>query len=156
NLNRIDVKLDDKDQTLLLLLLCSLSPCFNHFRDTMIYGRETLSIEDVKANMQSNVKIDGELTPNGKDGHGVGLVARERPTDRGPKNDKNRPRSNSKHRNLIYDTKSQKEKEKFIEVSIAEVESDSDLLLAVDDKNSYTDEWVLDSGCSYHMCPRKD
>ncbi|GAV72192.1 hypothetical protein CFOL_v3_15681, partial [Cephalotus follicularis] len=45
---------------------------------------------------------------------------------------------------------------KFTEASIAKVESDPDLLIVVDDKNIYTDEWVLDSGYSYHMCPHKD
>ena len=34
-LSKIDVKIDDEDQS--LLLLRSLSPSYKHFRDTMIY-----------------------------------------------------------------------------------------------------------------------
>ena len=40
-------------------------------------------------------------------------------------------------------------------MSINEGESeDSDALIAVDKK--FSDEWILDSGCSFHMCPQKD
>ncbi|ROV58192.1 hypothetical protein EGO58_12175, partial [Limosilactobacillus reuteri] len=95
DLKRIDVKIDDEDLT--LLLLCSLPPSYKHFRDTMIYGRETISIEDVKTNLQSKQKIDDELTTTNKF-DGVGLVARGRTNERGSYGDKKKARSKSKHK----------------------------------------------------------
>lgn len=59
-LHNIDVKIDDEDQ--ILLQLVSLPPSFKHFRDTVIYDRETISIEDVKTNLMSKQKLDFEMT----------------------------------------------------------------------------------------------
>ena len=46
DLSQIVIKIDDKDQA--LLLLCTLPPFYKHFRDTMIYGRDSIDIKDVK------------------------------------------------------------------------------------------------------------
>ena len=58
-LSKIDVHIDDEDQA--LLLLCSLPPSYKHFRDTMIYSREDISLENVKTNLQAKEKIDSNL-----------------------------------------------------------------------------------------------
>lgn len=56
------MKLDDEGQALLLLCFLAIS---YHFRDMMIYGRDSISLEDVKINFQSKMmKIDSDLTSN--------------------------------------------------------------------------------------------
>ena len=45
DLENMDVKIEDEDQT--LLLLCSLPSSYKHFRKIFIYGREEISIDDV-------------------------------------------------------------------------------------------------------------
>ena len=84
DLAKIDAKVDDEDQA--LLLLCSLPASYKGFRDMMIYGREKISLEDVKSNLQAKSHIDGEIT-NEKTGMGSGLfVDRGRSSDRSSKN----------------------------------------------------------------------
>ena len=39
---------------------------------------------------------------------------------------------------------------------IEEADEDScDVLTAESGKDKYSDAWLLDSGCTYHMCPKK-
>ncbi|MFQ6648418.1 hypothetical protein Gotur_021527, partial [Gossypium turneri] len=44
-----------------MLLLCSLPPLYKSFRETLIYGRDKLSLEDVKGHLLSRDKLDNEL-----------------------------------------------------------------------------------------------
>lgn len=49
NLQNVDVKAKDEDQD--LILLCLLPPSYDHFVDTLLYGRNILNLEDVKASL---------------------------------------------------------------------------------------------------------
>nr|GEX20730.1 retrotransposon protein, putative, Ty1-copia subclass [Tanacetum cinerariifolium] len=51
DLTNIEVKFEDKD--LALLLLTSLPASYEHFVDTLLYGREALTLEDVMATLNS-------------------------------------------------------------------------------------------------------
>ena len=63
----MDVKIEDKDQT--LLLLCSLPTSYKHLRETLIYGREKISMDYVKSSLFSKDLMDRELTnSNANDG----------------------------------------------------------------------------------------
>ncbi|MBA0760232.1 hypothetical protein Gotri_022991 [Gossypium trilobum] len=59
------VKIGDKDHT--MLLLCSLSSSYRSFRETMIYGRDKLSFEDVKGHLLSKEKLDNEFGSDSKE-----------------------------------------------------------------------------------------
>lgn len=76
NLNMIDMKVKDPYQTLLFLCLLPISS--KNFRDTMIHGRDGLSLENVKSNLETKEKIDRNLTVvEGNEGVGL-LVDRKR------------------------------------------------------------------------------
>ncbi|MFQ6641510.1 hypothetical protein Gotur_016223, partial [Gossypium turneri] len=51
DLKNVKVKIDDEDQT--MLLLCSLPSSYKYFKEALIYGREKLSFKDVKGHLLS-------------------------------------------------------------------------------------------------------
>ena len=51
DLENIGVTIEDEDQA--LLLLSSLPKSFGNFKDTMLYGRESFSLEDVQSALNS-------------------------------------------------------------------------------------------------------
>ncbi|MBA0780449.1 hypothetical protein Gotri_004545, partial [Gossypium trilobum] len=55
----VEAHIDDKDQA--ILLLCSLPPSYKSFTETLIYGRDKLSFEDVKGHLLNRDKLDNEL-----------------------------------------------------------------------------------------------
>ena len=95
DLGKLDVKIEDEDQV--LLLLCYLPTQYKSLMDMMIYGREKISLEDVKGNLQAKLHFDNEMTSVDKGSQGVGLVV-----ERGRSRDKTptRSRSRSKYKNL--------------------------------------------------------
>ena len=51
DLKNIDVRIDEEDQS--LILLYSLPPSFENFVNSMLHGRDILSLEDVKSALHS-------------------------------------------------------------------------------------------------------
>ena len=173
DLENIDSKIDDEDQA--LLLLCSLPQSFKHFRDTMIYGKETISYREIKSALKSKEQIDRDITGETSGSQADGLFVRGRSEKR---NTENRSRSKSRHKNVVCNyckkkghvisdcfklKNKEKQKGKFVErntesaeASIAADENDGTIFCATENNFRSNNEWILDSGCSYHMCPNRD
>ncbi|KAG8483965.1 hypothetical protein CXB51_023199 [Gossypium anomalum] len=115
DLNNIEVHIDDEDQA--MLLLCSLPPSYKSFRETLIYGRDKLSFEDVKGHLLSRDKLDNELP---------------------------------------LDSKTDRVTEDVAGANLADENGDDFLLVSTSDNTKLTSEWILDSGCSFHMCPNRE
>ncbi|MFQ6629475.1 hypothetical protein Gotur_006640 [Gossypium turneri] len=64
DLQNVEVKIDDEDQT--MLLLCFLPSLYNSFRETLIYGRDKPSFEDVKGHLWSKDKRDNDFGSDSK------------------------------------------------------------------------------------------
>jgi hypothetical protein len=61
----LDVKIDDKDKTILLVV--SLPPSFKHFKKIMLYKNHTLlTFENVMSNLLSKKKIDDDSCSESK------------------------------------------------------------------------------------------
>jgi len=57
NLDKIEVKIEDENQA--LLLLCSLPSLYESFRETIIYGgKSTIKVNEVKEYLLNKIKID--------------------------------------------------------------------------------------------------
>jgi hypothetical protein len=52
-LDLVNIKVKFEDEDLALLLLTSLQASYEHFVDTLLYGREALTLEDVMATLNS-------------------------------------------------------------------------------------------------------
>jgi len=170
DLGKLDVKVEDEDQA--LLLLCSLPTSYKSLRDMMVYGREKISLEDVKGNLQAKLHLDNEMTSVDKGSQGVGLVAeRGRSRDKTPMG--NRSRLKLKYKNLTCNYCKKKEHIKtncFIlknkqkgrggvtskEVNVAKDDDTYDVLCVVDNCVNDDNAWIMDSCASQHMTPNRD
>ncbi|GKA92356.1 hypothetical protein Tco_0814281 [Tanacetum coccineum] len=92
DLANIEVKFEDED--LALLLLTFISPAsYEHFVDTLLYGREALTLEDVMATLNSK-EIKERSKAKGDDGEG--LYVRGRTDRRDSRQSRGKSRSKSR------------------------------------------------------------
>ncbi|GJT33639.1 retrovirus-related pol polyprotein from transposon TNT 1-94 [Tanacetum coccineum] len=111
DLANIGVDIDDEDQA--LMLLTSLPSSYDNFVETLLYGRESLTLEDVLSDHRDCPKRNKKKS--------TGFVK------------KNAGQGSGMH---------------------SEGYDNGDLLMAVSDERFL--EWIMDSGGSFHMTPRRD
>lgn len=84
DLENIDVTIDDEDQA--LLLLCSLPKSYSHFKETLLFGRDSVSLDEVQAALNS--KELNERKEKKSSTSGEGLTARGKTFKKDSKFDK--------------------------------------------------------------------
>ena len=175
DLESMEVKYDEED--LGLILLCSLPPSYATFRDTILYSRDTLTLDEVYDALFSKEKMHKLV--GSSDNMAEGLVARGRQQERySGSNNRGRSKSKNKDKTCKYCKKKghiidecyklqnknkragedhkRNKPEKSGEADVAEKYNDGELLVASDIDSKQSDEWILDSGCTFHMCPNRD
>ncbi|KAK3016711.1 hypothetical protein RJ639_005649 [Escallonia herrerae] len=154
----LDIKVEDKDKA--LLLLCSLPPSYKHLVTTLLYRKDSISMEEVEAVINSQ-ELRKKVSENRGEEHGDGLMAQGRSTDHAGSKNKGRSRSQSKTRKLkcyhCHKERKWKKKDnsKTADAGVVEDNSNSADVLSVT-ISSLDGGWILEMSCSYHMCPNRD
>ncbi|KAG8482633.1 hypothetical protein CXB51_024176 [Gossypium anomalum] len=161
----MEVQYDEED--LGLILLFSLPPSYSTFRDTILYSRESLTVDEGE-----DLIVRGRKDLNANDDRG-------RTQERNPRDkSKGRSKSLNKGKTCNFSKKkghiksecyklqnkikteavNQKGKQpkNSSEANVVEDYSDSELLVASVNNSKVSEEWILNSGCTFHMSPNRD
>ncbi|KAH9649101.1 hypothetical protein KPL70_025857 [Citrus sinensis] len=160
-LETIDAVLEDEDKV--LLLISSLPKSYEHFIDALMYERQTLSLDEVKSAL-STKELQGKQESLGNSS-GEGLTAKAKPEWKKKKQGKNKEKQKNLRCFLCHkeghfkkdcpEKKFQK-KGKDGDAAVVEEEGYESAGVCVATESTDRGKWVLDSGCTFHMCPYKN
>ncbi|KAE8657488.1 Ribosomal protein S8 family protein isoform 1 [Hibiscus syriacus] len=179
DLETLEVKYDQED--LGLIIICSLSYSYYPFRDTILYSRETLILEEVYNVLYSFNKMKYIVSSFEPQEEGL-VVYVPTSSDRGRKGENSSSSKGmgiSKYSNQCktchfckkkwhvksecykLQNKIKREAEEYNsgksgEVGIVEEYDDRELLVATDENFITSDEWILKSGSSFHLSHNRD
>ncbi|KAG8490814.1 hypothetical protein CXB51_013991 [Gossypium anomalum] len=134
----------------------SLPPSYSTFRDTILYSRESPTVDEVYDSLTSYDKMKHLMVK--PDFQGEGLIVRGIQI-------RMLMMIMVGHRNgiLVVNLKVDrslqiegKQPKNFSEADVIEDYSDGELLLASVNDSKVSEEWILDSGCTFHMNPNRD
>ncbi|CAL2226790.1 unnamed protein product [Prunus armeniaca] len=157
-----------KDNNMAIILLRSLPSSFKHFRTTLMFEKESLKLEDVIQALQSYAKLDDIIESS----QGLYAKGKERGREK-TKEEKtgNKGRSKSKKKKekkegcfecgsadhwkrnykIWKEKKAKREGSLGSASAVTEHESDMELLSVTSGSKAFTN-WILDTGCTFHMC----
>ena len=169
-LDAIGAKIEEEDKAILLLV--SLPSSYEHLRTTLMYGKDTLGLDEVVAALISHESMRRKDSEKSLDESA--MVAsdeahvRGRTTERqGGSNSRGCSQSRGNHKKKCYycdleghimrncrKLKADKEKVQPSDAMVIESFKGEDDLLSVfsSDGFDHNVDWVFDSGCSFHMC----
>nr|GEU55784.1 retrovirus-related Pol polyprotein from transposon TNT 1-94 [Tanacetum cinerariifolium] len=161
------VELNKKAHSVVIVCLAS----YEHFVDTLLYGREALTLEDVMATLNSK-KIKESSKANEDDGEG--LYVRGRTDHRDSRQSRGKSRSKSRggrlkcyicqsndhlKRNCLKNNRKKSagyvKKDEQPTFSGSKYD-DSKVMIMMSALEHALLDWIMDLGCSYHMTPRLD
>ncbi|KAL5567516.1 hypothetical protein UlMin_024091 [Ulmus minor] len=135
------------DEHIAVILLNALPDSYSNLKDAMEYGRDTLTSEIIINSLRSkelDLKMKRKISTNGE-----GLFVRgRRIAKKNQKGDYLKRIRDEKNNPKNYDSDNG-------EAAIAANNSNMGEVLVVSTQE-YKQEWILDSGCTFYMCPTKD
>ncbi|KAJ4729013.1 Retrovirus-related Pol polyprotein from transposon TNT 1-94 [Melia azedarach] len=166
-LRNIDVKVEDEDAALILLVSLPLS--YENFVQSFIVGKDTVSLEEVRSSLHTR-ELRHKATGTGADNQAAGLVASgsyghgnsgkkkfKKPVSKGPKpNDVCNYCKEKGHWKSDCPKKKRQQDKPTGTAAVADTNSEEDIALVADEHTDHNDVWILDSGASYHICPRRE
>ncbi|KAG8483801.1 hypothetical protein CXB51_022649 [Gossypium anomalum] len=153
NLEAMEVQYDKEDLRLILLYL--LPPSYSTFRDTILYSCESLTVDE---NADNDRERTQERNPRSKS------KGRSKSSNRGKTCNFYKKKGYIKsdcyklQNKIKREAANQKGKqpENSGEADIVEDYSDGKLLVAAVNDSKVSEEWILDSGSTFHMSPNRD
>ncbi|KAJ4705295.1 Retrovirus-related Pol polyprotein from transposon TNT 1-94 [Melia azedarach] len=166
-LRNIDVKVEDEDAALILLVSLPLS--YENFVQSFIVGKDTVSLEEVRSSLHTR-ELRHKATGTGADNQAAGLVASgsyghgnsgkkkfKKPVSKGPKpNDVCNYCKEKGHWKSDCPKKKRQQDTPTGTAAVADTNSEEDIALVADEHTDHNDVWILDSRASYHICPRRE
>ncbi|MFQ6670709.1 hypothetical protein Gotur_035514, partial [Gossypium turneri] len=129
-----------------MLLLCSLPHSYKSFRETLIYGIDKLSFEDVNGHLLSRDKLNNEFGLDSKADRQASVLVASKKRDK-------RCRYCKKLGHVKADCYKSRNKrvvesneEDVADANLADKSGDDFLLVSTSDNSMLTSEWILDSG----------
>lgn len=166
-LRNIDVKIDDEDAALILLVFLPLS--YENFIQSFIGGKDTVTLEEVRSSLHTRELRHKAAGTDNQASHAAGLVASDNKSEKKKKFKKSGSKGPkpSDICNYCKETghwkndcpKKKKQKTDTGTAVVAEegdANSEKDIALVADGQTHHNDVWVLDSGASYHICPHRE
>uniref|UniRef100_A0A5B7BZJ7 Putative copia LTR rider n=1 Tax=Davidia involucrata TaxID=16924 RepID=A0A5B7BZJ7_DAVIN len=175
DLQNLDEEIKEEDKA--LLLLNSLPDSYDHLTTTLLYGKDKIKFDDVSNALVNNEyrkrdqhvhrdTVSEALTVRGRSDEksqtSQGRGRKGRSQSRGASSEKRRPAKDEcfacgKKGHWKKDCPNKKDKgKKESNANIVHSDEEEESAFTVTSSGSYSDEWILDSGCSYHMCPHRD
>ncbi|KAG8498932.1 hypothetical protein CXB51_005361 [Gossypium anomalum] len=162
NLEAMEVQYDKED--LGLILLCSLPPSYSTFRDTILYSRESLTGEGLIVRGRQDRNTDDDRGRTQERNHRGKSKGRSKSSNRGKTCNFCKKKGHIKsecyklQNKIKREAANQKGKqpENSGEADVVEDYSDGELLVASVNDSKVSEEWILDSGCTFHMSPNRD
>jgi hypothetical protein len=176
------MEVQSEEEDLGLILLCSLPSFYTNFIDTILYSRDTLTLNEVYEALHSKEKMKQMVSQDGSSSsQAEGLSVRGRTKDKIPNNG-NRDKSSNGYRGRYKSCKyckkdghdisecyrlqnkekqknnSEKENESDGQAAVVTKHQDYDgnVLVASTYDADTGDDWILDSACSFHMSPCRE
>ena len=168
DLRNLDVKIEDEDAALILLV--SLPASYENFVESFVVGKETVTLEEVKSALYSRELRHKAATNESGIDSGVGLTVSNSASENSFNSEKNKNSKSrgNKTKNICHyckepghwKNKCPKNPRNSSNANIAQqnsqCDSEEDLALTVSGASQSADRWVLDSGCTFHMCPNRE
>ncbi|MFQ6624787.1 hypothetical protein Gotur_004122, partial [Gossypium turneri] len=144
DLKNVKVHIDDEDQA--MLLLCYLPPSYKSFSETLIYGRDKLSFEDMKGHLLSRDKLDNELQLDSKADRQASVLMASKKREKRCRYCKKLGHVKADCYKLQNKRATESSEEDVTGANLADESSDDFLLVSTSDNSKLTSKWILNSG----------
>lgn len=167
NLSKVDEKYEDEDKA--IMLLSSLPTSFEQLITTLVSGKDTHKFDEVTEAIQSYAKMSRETKSSQEDLYVEGKETGQSTSKEDKSGNKGRSKSKGEDKKRCFvcgapdhlkrNCKVGKEKKaeataessSTANVVIRDNKDDSELLVVTSSSNAFG-HWILDTGCTFHVC----